>query len=228
MLTSRCRQLRPLLTSYVDDEVSGADRLVVQDHLSRCRACRRRLLRQNAVHQLLHTRAADARGRGTPVPWSPRTHGPLDRGPSRTLLSLSILATAVVVGIVIWSRVGGGAVVPLTARGQISDSVCRGTHSHPGTDLMSMSDRDCVGRCVEKGAQYVFVSDGVVYPIRNQRFGDLQRFAAQDIQLEGEVWGNQLTVSHIRSLDHVAQLRSAPLSSATAGAGRTSAEGANP
>jgi hypothetical protein len=125
-------------------------------------------------------------------------------------MSLSVVAAAaVVIGIVAWSRVWGAA-VPLTARGQISDSVCRGSHSHAGTDLMTMSSRDCVGRCVEKGAQYVFVSDGVVYPIRNQRFEDLQRFAAQDIQLEGEVWRNQLTVSHIRPLDSAARLRRAP------------------
>jgi hypothetical protein len=71
-----------------------------------------------------------------------------------------------------------------------------------------MSDRDCVGRCVEKGAHYVFVSNGIVYGIRNQSFGDLGRFAAQDIQLEGRLWRNQLTVSRIESVEHVAEARS--------------------
>ena len=73
---------------------------------------------------------------------------------------------------------------------------------------MTMSERDCVGRCNEKGGRYVFVSDGVVYRIRNQSFSDLARFAAQDIQLEGRLWRDQLTVSHIESIDHVADARS--------------------
>jgi hypothetical protein len=64
-----------------------------------------------------------------------------------------------------------------------------------------MTSRDCLHRCIEKGAQYVFVSDGVVYPIRNQQFADLPRFAEQDIELEGKVQHNQLTVSRITPLN---------------------------
>lgn len=63
-----------------------------------------------------------------------------------------------------------------------------------------MSGRDCVHRCVEMGAQYVFVSHGVVYSIRNQDFVGLTRFAGQDVELEGEVRKNLLTVSHVRPL----------------------------
>ena len=197
--TNRCRRLRPLLTSYVDDEITSGDRLVVEEHLERCRACRRRLMRQRAVHQLLRSRSVEARHRGAALPWTPRAQPASGRGHRRVLLSLAALAVLVVSGIALW---GLARPVRLTAQGRISDSMCRGSH---GADMRTMSDRDCVGRCVEKGAHYVFVSNGVVYPIRNQSFSDLARFAAQDIRLEGRLWRNQLTVSHIESIDHVAR-----------------------
>jgi hypothetical protein len=204
LLTNQCRRLRPLLTSYVDDEIAGADRLAVDEHLERCRACRRRLLRQRAVHQLLRSRSAEARHRGAVVPWTPRAQPATGRAQRRVLLTLAMLAVLVVGGTALWGPVWP---VTLRAQGRISDSMCRGSH---GADMRTMSDRDCVGRCVEKGAHYVFVSNGVVYRIRNQSFSDLARFAAQEIQLEGRLWRNQLTVSHIESVDRVARAGSRP------------------
>lgn len=205
VLTNRCRRLRRLLTSYVDDEITGADRLVVEEHLKRCRACRRRLLRHRAVHQLLRSRSAETRHRGAVLPWTPRAQPATGRAQRRVLLSLAAVLVLVVGGIALWGPIWP---VMLTAQGRISDSMCRGNHAHPGTGMMTMSERDCVGRCIEKGGRYVFVSDGVVYRIRNQSFSDLARFAAQDIQLEGRLWRDQLTVSHIESIDHVADARS--------------------
>jgi hypothetical protein len=123
-------------------------------------------------------------------------------------LRLSVLAAAgVAVVVMVWSRWG---VVPLSARGQISDSVCGGRRAHAAPDMVNMTGRDCVRRCVEKGAQYIFVSDGVVYPIRNQTMAELARFAEQDVQLEGKVRQQQLTVSHIRPLNRMARGGGAP------------------
>ena len=65
---------------------------------------------------------------------------------------------------------------------------------------MKMSRGDCVRRCVEMGAQYVFVSQGVVYSIRNQDFAELTHLAGQDVQLEGKVRQHALTVSQVRPL----------------------------
>jgi hypothetical protein len=191
-----------LLTSYVDNEVSDADRLIVEDHLKHCESCRRRLVRHKAVHELLRHRTEEAHVRGTTLPWSPRTFRPTLYRVGRAFVSLSVLAVAgVVLGMVIWSRVAGEAGTPLSARGQISDSACRGNHGRPGSDRMTMTGRQCVERCIEKGAQYVFVSAGDVYPIRNQQFADLARFAEQAIELEGRVQHSQLTVSRITPLD---------------------------
>ena len=220
MLTSRCRQLRPLLTSYVDNELSAADRHVVDDHLEGCGSCRRRLARQSQVHQLIRRRTAEARGRGTSVPWSPRTFGSTDRRAGRVLLSLCVLAAAGAVGAVVWSR-SAGAATPLSARGEISDSVCRGNHGRPGSDRMTMTGRECVERCIEKGAQYVFVSDGVVYVIRNQQFADLPRFAEQEIKLEGKVQDSLLTVSRITPVNLSHQTRGATSSEVLGEAGPT-------
>ena len=50
------------------------------------------------------------------------------------------------------------------------------------------------------GAHYVFVSQGVVYPIHNQGFADLTHLAGQDVQLEGIVRQHVLTVSQVRPL----------------------------
>lgn len=66
--------------------------------------------------------------------------------------------------------------------------------------LSNMSGRDCVRRCVEIGVQYVFVSEGVVYSIRNQDLVDLTTWAGQDVQLEGEVRHSVLMASHVRPL----------------------------
>jgi hypothetical protein len=50
------------------------------------------------------------------------------------------------------------------------------------------------------GAEYVFVSQGVVYSIQNQDYVDLMHLAGQEVQLDGEVQRNVLTISHVRPL----------------------------
>ena len=66
----RCRQLRSVLTSYVDDEVTAAERHLIEDHLERCDACRIQLGRERAVRQRLQRWSADARAQGAPLSWS--------------------------------------------------------------------------------------------------------------------------------------------------------------
>jgi hypothetical protein len=57
----------------------------------------------------------------------------------------------------------------------------------------------------------VFVSKGVVYPIRNQDFVELVQLAGQEVELEGKVRRNLLTVSQVR-----------PLTARHSGSGRSS------
>lgn len=200
MRTNRCRQLRPLLTSYVDDEVSGSERLIVEDHLRQCDACRDRARREAAVRQVLRRWSAETRVDGAPLSWSAGSETLTHRRVS-TPLRVAALSTATIAMVfVMSSRWWIDAGDPLMARGHIGDSRCAGDHSHASAELMNLSRRDCVRRCVEMGAHYIFVSQGIVYTIRNQDFVDLTRFAGQDVQLEGEVRQHVLTVSHVRPL----------------------------
>ena len=200
MQTNRCRQLRSALTSYVDHEVSAGERLIVEDHLRQCDACRRRVSREEAVRERLRRWSAEARVNGAPLSW-PAGSETLNHRPVGTLLRIAAVSAATIAIVsMIWSRWWVDAGVPLAARGQIGDSRCAGRHAHASAELRKLSDRDCVRRCVLMGAHYVFISRGVVYPIRNQDFVDLTQFAGQDVQLEGEVRQNLLTVSHVRPL----------------------------
>jgi predicted anti-sigma-YlaC factor YlaD len=200
-----------LLTAYVDDELSAGDRFVVEDHLAQCVACRRRVQREGAVRELLRIRSSETRASGAP-PWQQDgSPGPRRRSIA-LLLSVAVLSmVALVVALLDWSR-WHDTTSRLIAVGQIDDSRCAGGHVHDSAALRDMSEPDCVHRCVEMGARYVFVSEGLVYDIRNQDFAEVTRFAGQDVQLEGEVHENLLTVSRLRPI-------SAPNNGGTAVAG---------
>lgn len=200
MQTIRCRQLRSALTSYVDHEVSASERLIVEAHLRQCDACRRRVSREGAVRQRLRRWSAEAREDGAPLSRLEDSERLTHRNVG-ALLRIAALSTATIaIVFVTWGRWWVETGVLLSARGQINDSRCAGGHTHTSADLRNMSGRDCVQRCVEMGAHYVFVSQGVVYSIRNQDHVDLTRLAGQDVQLEGEMRQNLLTVSYVRPL----------------------------
>lgn len=200
MQTNRCRQLQSALTSYVDNEVSAGERLIVEDHLRQCDACRRRVSREEAVRERLRRWSAEARVNGAPLSW-PAGSETLNHRPVGTLLRIAAVSAATIAIVsVMWGRWWVDAGVPLAARGQIGDSRCAGGHAHASAELKNLTDRDCVHRCVLMGAHYVFVAQGVVYPIRNQDFVDLMRFAGRDVQLEGEMRQNMLTVVRVRPL----------------------------
>jgi len=200
MRTIRCRQLRSVLTAYVDDEISAGERLIVEGHLRQCDACRCRVRREGAVRQRLQRLSAEAREGGAPLSWPAGSETPHHRGVG-TLLRIAALSTGtIVIGFVISSLWWVDGSVPLAARGQIGDNRCADGHAHASAELRNLSDGDCVQRCVLMGAHYVFISQGVVYPIRNQDFQDLTRFAGQDVQLEGELRQNLLTVVRVRPL----------------------------
>ena len=84
-----------------------------------------------------------------------------------------------------------------TWTGQISDSMCGASHagmtsSHPG-----MTDRDCALACVKGGGKFVFVSDGKVYNVANQKLAALTEHAGETVTLTGNVEGDTITVSKV-------------------------------
>jgi Putative zinc-finger len=200
MRTIRCWQLRSVLTSYVDNEVSTGERLRVEDHLEFCAACRHRVSREQAVRQRLRRWSAEMRGEGVPSSWPAGADTSSDRRVG-TLLRMAVVSTAAIaLAVVMWNRRPADAGVAFAAHGLLTDSRCASGHTPSAPVLKTMSRGDCVRRCVEMGAHYVFVSQGVVYSIRNQGFADLTHLAGQDVQLEGKVRQRVLTVSQVRPL----------------------------
>lgn len=84
-----------------------------------------------------------------------------------------------------------------TWNGTISDSMCGMKHGSAAEHGTQESDADCTKSCVEKGAKYVFVSNGKVYKIDNQDFAALKDHAGHKVALTGEMKGDAITVSKI-------------------------------
>jgi anti-sigma factor RsiW len=53
-----CQSIDPLVTPFVDGELSDADRRLVDDHLRACAPCHGRVLAEQTVHTLIRGRAA--------------------------------------------------------------------------------------------------------------------------------------------------------------------------
>jgi hypothetical protein len=83
--------------------------------------------------------------------------------------------------------------------GVIGDSVCAAQHESE-LPTGKLSEADCIGACIKKGAKYVFVSDGKVYRIENQDFAGLQQHAGQKVRLRGELNADSIQVSRIANV----------------------------
>jgi hypothetical protein len=82
--------------------------------------------------------------------------------------------------------------------GQISDSACGMSHAKMmASDKSLKTDRDCTLACIKGGSKYVFVSDGKVYNISNQKLAALKVHAGETVELTGTMKGDTVTVSKI-------------------------------
>jgi hypothetical protein len=59
------------------------------------------------------------------------------------------------------------------------------------------TDRDCTLACIAAGGKYVFVSDGKVYNIANQKLAALKQRAGSTVTVTGTMKGDTITVSKI-------------------------------
>jgi hypothetical protein len=87
----------------------------------------------------------------------------------------------------------------MTMNGMISDSMCGVSHAkmmemHKDA---KMTDRDCTLACVKGGGKFVFVSDGKVYNVANQKLAALTEHAGETVTLTGNVEGDTITVSKV-------------------------------
>ena len=86
-----------------------------------------------------------------------------------------------------------------TWTGQISDNMCGADHSAMAHDGKKADPHECTLACVKGGGKYVFVSEGKVFEIANQNFGDLSEHAGHSVKLTGNLDsdGKAITVSKL-------------------------------
>jgi len=85
-----------------------------------------------------------------------------------------------------------------TWTGQISDSACGMTHAKMLAEHKDLkTDKDCTLACIKGGSKYVFVSDGKVYNISNQKLAALKTHAGETVEVTGTMKGDTVTVSKI-------------------------------
>ena len=91
-----------------------------------------------------------------------------------------------------------GSCFGATWTGMISDSACGASHAKMmAADKKLKTDRDCTLACIKGGSKYVFVSDGKVYNIANQKMAALRTDAGMQVELTGTMKGDTITVSKI-------------------------------
>jgi hypothetical protein len=108
----------------------------------------------------------------------------------KTLIGM-IVALAVLVSV----SVAAQKAPEQTWTGKISDSMCKDKHPAGEHEGKKMSEADCTSVCVKKGAKYVFVSDGKVYQLANQKSKTIASHAGQEVQLTGELKGDTISAS---------------------------------
>jgi len=105
------------------------------------------------------------------------------------------LGVLIVVGVFAVSSVAARA--EQTWKGAISDSNCNGKHAGGEHDGKKMTDADCTGVCVKKGAKYVFVSEGKVFQLANQSSKTIAAHGGQMVELTGTMKGDTITATKI-------------------------------
>lgn len=181
-----CRDLDQLITPFVDDECSPADRSGILAHLRQCPECRTRVEAESTARHVLHAHAAIARTMGVSPAWRPRVIrlGKPALPVHPTLLIVLTILGAGVIGM--WLRP-----TPVLAIGVIGDSVCGHRH-HPGRP--NADDRECTLGCVRRGAEFVLVTDTQIYRIHNQQLPELTAFANRRVKVEGRVEDGRILV----------------------------------
>ena len=119
-----CRDIEPLLTRWVDGEVSGSDVAAVRAHLETCRACRASAAAQRAVRERLRAAAPELVARAPAALWArcaaaleavapPVARGRLRRAVGWAPLAAAAVLLLVALGVTIEQRVMGGFVAQL-------------------------------------------------------------------------------------------------------------------
>ena len=189
MWIKQCRRLQSLLARYVAQEASPAERLIVHEHIRSCDRCRGGVRTQEAVRQLLRSRAAEALAQGVSPTWLPRPNR-LGRQWTAAILGLILVPTTVVLLFAVMRGRSVSDARSWSAVGVISDDRC-------GADHHKDDAYTCIQDCIRKGAKYIFVSRGVTHLVNNQDFRGLAPLAAREVKLTGHIQKDGLVVSRL-------------------------------
>jgi hypothetical protein len=188
-----CRDVDRVITPFVDDECSQAERAGVLAHLQQCPACSSRVEAEATARHVLHAHAAVARTMGEPPSWRPRVFR-LGRPALPGHRAVLLLLAAVGAGLIaVWLRP-----TPVHAVGVIGDSFCE--HHHRFTARFNVGDRECTLGCVKGGAEFVLVTDTRIYRIHNQQMPELSEFANRTVQVTGTWEGDRLVVEKMTAM----------------------------
>ena len=111
----------------------------------------------------------------------------------------SVVGLIVALGVVVSVSAAGQKPGEQTWKGKISDSNCNEKHPAGEHEGKKMTDADCTGICVKKGAKYVFVSDGKVFQIANQESKQIASHAGQQVELIGTMKGDTITATSLKA-----------------------------
>ena len=74
-----------------------------------------------------------------------------------------------------------------TWTGQITDTMCKADHAAMASNGKPVNAHDCTLTCTKAGAKFGFVTNGKVFDISNQNFGDLTQHAGAIVSLTGDL-----------------------------------------
>ena len=181
-----CTTLDQLTTPYLDGALAPAEREALAAHLHGCPRCQKRVAAEATARQVLRSEAHLARARGVTPSWTPRVSR-LGKPPLvveyRGTIAAVTGAAAVVAAVMMFRPQS------IEAVGVISDSHCVRQH-HLG-EPFNPDEHTCTLNCVERGARFVLLGDGVVYSLRNQDFPGLADFAGARVVVSGTPNGGQ-------------------------------------
>src|SRR3989441_13237972 len=166
-----CRQLQPLLERYLAQQGAPEEHRVVREHIKSCDRCRTSVRAQEAVRQLLRSRATEARAQGLSPTWRPRPDR-LRGQRTAAMLGLILVPTTVVVLFVMIRGRSVSDAGSLSDIGVISDNWC-------GAGAQKDDPYGCGLGCLRQGRENVFVSQGVTHGGRNQDFFWLEQLATR-------------------------------------------------
>jgi hypothetical protein len=187
-----CHELDQLVTPFIYNECTVAERADVLAHLQQCHGCRTRVEAESTARHVLSAHAAVARTLGVTPPWRPRV---FRLGQPTLPVHPTVLLLVGLIGaglLVFWLRP-----VPVLAVGVIGDSFCQ--RQHLFTTRFNVADHECTLGCVKAGAEFVLVTDTQVYRLGSQ-LPDAA-LARQQVTVEGTLDGDRIRIAKMTPVD---------------------------